>query len=166
MLHTLMTKIDKIVAFDQVKAHCDIPCGIYDPITAQVSALTVIRMEDLIAETAAKTDLPLADHARLGRLISEKETHAIKVKEEIRIIWGDYFKGPQLEKFPQTHELVHKIMMQASKAKQHNDRAMCVELLKLVNEFASIFWQTKNVETFTAKCPYPPSEDVVYPKLT
>ncbi len=165
MFHSLVTRLDKIFGFDQISAHCDIPCGIYDPIIAQISALTVIRMEDLIAEITAKSDLTTADRARLGRLVAEKEEHAIKVKEEIRIIWGDYFKEAQLQKFPQTHELVHKIMVQASSAKQHNERVACVELLKLVNEFASIFWQTKNLETYTAKCPYAPNEEVVYPKI-
>jgi nickel superoxide dismutase len=120
----------------------------------------------LIEELDAKADKTISDQAQLTRLVNEKEAHGLAVKEEVRVIWGDYIKQPQLEKFPQLHGLVHNIMLQASKAKQHVSRDETVKLLSLVNEFADIFWQTKDVETFTATCPYPPSEKVVYPKLS
>ncbi|PID77086.1 MAG: superoxide dismutase, Ni [Deltaproteobacteria bacterium] len=165
MLHTILEKINQNKPFSQAKAHCDVPCGIYDPAVAQISALTVIRMTDLINELAEKRDRTIADEARLVRLSNEKEEHAIKVKNEVRIIWGDYFKEPQFEKVPNTHELVHAIMMKASACKQNVDRNMAVELLELVNKFAEGFWLTKGVETFRAVCPYPPAEKVVYPKL-
>lgn len=165
MLHRIISAIDTQKPLPTVSAHCDIPCKIYDPAVAQIAALTVIRMVDLLNETAAKGELSVADHAQIVRLTSEKEIHAEKVKQEVRVIWGDYFKAPQFEKFPNTNELVHNIMLQGSKCKQHVDRDMAVELLKLVNEFAASFWATKGVETFTATSPYPPSEDVVYPKL-
>ncbi|PIE04746.1 MAG: superoxide dismutase, Ni [Spirochaetales bacterium] len=165
MFYKLLKKIDSILAFEKVSAHCDIPCGIYDPITAQIAALTVIRMDDLIAELGQKEKLTIEDQARLSRLVAEKETHAVKVKEEIRIIWGDFLKEPQFQAFPQTHGLVHKIMLQGSRAKQHLDRNASLELLNLVNEFAEIFWQSKKVPTYKAKCPYAPAEEVVYPKL-
>ncbi len=165
MFYSLLEKIDRLFSFEKASAHCDIPCGIYDPITAQIAALTVIRMDDLIAELAQKGNLTIDDQARLSRLVAEKETHAVKVKEEIRIIWGDFLKEPQFEAFPQTHGLVHRIMLQGSRAKQHLDRSASLELLNLVNEFAEIFWQSKKVPTFKAKCPYAPGEEVVYPKL-
>lgn len=165
MIHSLLKHLDARWQFATASAHCDIPCKIYDPAVAQISALTVIRMMDMIAELAAKDSLSLADQAQLSRLVAEKESHAIKVKEEIRIIWGDYFKQPQFEQVPNAHELVHSIMLQASKCKQHLDRDMGAELLKLVNQFAEAFWLTKGVETYTATCPYPPAETVVYPKL-
>ncbi len=165
MLHSLLEKINKNIPFEKASAHCDVPCGIYDPAVAQISALTVIRMTDLINELADKADKTIADEARLVRLVNEKEDHAVRVKEEIRIIWGDYFKEPQFEKVPNAHELVHSIMMKASVCKQGVDRQVAVELLELVNKFAEGFWATKGVETFTATCPYPPAEKVVYPKL-
>ncbi len=165
MLHSLLSKLDQAKAFKTASAHCDIPCKIYDPISAQISVLTMIRMVDLIEELEKKGDQGIAAQAQLSRLVKEKEEHGLKAKEEVRVIWGDYFKQPQLEKFPKTHELVHNIMLQASKAKQNISREETVKLLELVNEFADIFWQTKGVETYTAECPYPPSEKVVYPKL-
>ena len=101
----------------------------------------------------------------LARLVEQKESHAKTVKEEVRIIWGDYFKAPQFEQVPNAHELVHNIMMQGSKCKQNVQVEHGDALLALVNDFAKAFWLTKGVETFEADCPYPPSRKVVYPKL-
>ncbi len=165
MIHTICNKLDNIIGFNTADAHCDIPCKIYDPSTAQIAALSVIRFLDLINELSGKDQLTLADQAQLSRLVTEKEIHATKVKEEVCVIWGDYFKQPQFDKFPDTHALVHSIMMAGSACKQNIERANGEKLLKLVNEFAASFWETKGVATFTAECPYPPNEQVVYPKL-
>ncbi len=162
-MNKLLSLIDKHIP--RVSAHCDIPCGIYDPAVAQIAALTAIRMIDQINELAEKEESSLNDQAKLGRLIAEKESHCNKAKEEIRIIWGDYFKAPQFEKFPETHELAHKIMLQGSKVRQHIDRDMAVEFLNLINQFAENFWATKNIDTYTATCPYAPAEQVCYPQL-
>ncbi|PIE43535.1 MAG: superoxide dismutase, Ni [Gammaproteobacteria bacterium] len=164
MLHGLIDKLDQKFAIGSVSAHCDVPCGIYDPATAQLSALTVIRLVDQLLEMEGAED-NLQTRNKYSRLIAQKEEHAEAVKHEVRIIWGDYFKAPQFEKFPQTHELVHNIMMQGSKARQNVDRDASLELLNLVNQFADIFWQTKGVATYQAKSPYLPNEMVVYPKL-
>lgn len=165
MIYRLLSQLDRHVAFSQASAHCDIPCKIYDPSTAQIAALTVIRMMDMIAELGEKEQLSLADQAQLSRLVTQKEEHALKAKEEVAIIWGDYFKQPQFDQVAGVHELAHRIMMQGSKCKQSLARDEAVSLLELVNEFAEAFWQTKGVATYTATCPYPPSEKVVYPKL-
>lgn len=165
MLHKLMQGLDKTLSFDAASAHCDIPCKIYDPATAQIATLTIIRMMDLIAELGEKDSLSIADQAQLTRLVVQKEEHALKVKEEVRVIWGDYFKQPQFEQIPNAHELTHSIMLQASKCKQGVARAEGESLLKLVNEFAEAFWKTKGIATFTATSPYPPAASVVYPKL-
>ena len=151
--------------FETVSAHCDIPCKIYDPSAAQVCALTMIRLIDLANEITAKAEQSVEDRFQLIRLSTEKEQHGVKLKEEVRIIWGDYFKAPQIESHPNIHKLVHNIMMQASKTKQHMSRDIAEELLTLVNEFSDIFWQTKQVSTYKAICPYPPALPVVYPQL-
>ncbi len=165
MLHSILSAYDNLVGVPTASAHCDIPCKIYDPITAQVAVLTMIRINDLIAELAEKDSLSIKDHAQLARLVAEKEEHGIRVKEDIRVIWGDYFKQPQFDQVPQVNELVHSIMLQASKAKQGIDRTDAVTLLELVNQFADAFWLTKGVETYKAASPYPPALPVVYPKL-
>jgi nickel superoxide dismutase len=135
-----------------VYAHCDIPCGIYDPHEAQIAALTVVRMDQLIGELArpaaeAKPEEHALYLSKLARYTAVKEQHAEKVKQEIRVIWGDYFTADHVKQFPQTHELVFKILKQASKARQGTALADAQELLKLVQEFAEIFWQTKGAKT-------------------
>ena len=151
--------------FETVFAHCDIPCKIYDPIFAQISVLTMIRLVDLIDELDISSSSSINDKAQFNRLVSQKEEHGIKVKDEISIIWGDYFKKPQFDEFPEIHELTHLIMLQCSKSKQNLDRSCVIELLVSVNRFAEIFWSTKNINTFKAKCPYPPELALVYPDL-
>ena len=165
MLHKLINKAVAPLNIPEVSAHCDIPCKIYDPSTAQIATLTMIRMVDLITEMNDKMTLNLHDQAQLVRLINEKEAHGLTVKQEVQIIWGDYFKAPQFEQVPGVNELVHNIMLQASKVKQGVNRDDAMTLLTLVNQFAEAFWATKGVDTYKAICPYLPSEAVVYPKL-
>ena len=166
MLHSFIKQLDKIIKFNAAQAHCDIPCKIYDPSTAQLASLSVIRFLDLIDELDKKNTLTTAEQATLSRLVREKEIHAEKVKQEVRVIWGDYFKQPQFEQFPETNDLIHRIMLTGSACKQHIETKNGILLLELVNEFAVAFWATKGVEVYTAKCPYPPSQPVVYPKLS
>lgn len=165
MLHKLIDWYDRTVGVEPVSAHCDIPCKIYDPSAAQIAALSVLRFMDLIADVEKKGNLSVADQAELVRLTLQKEEHAEIAKHEIRVIWGDYIKQPHIDKYPDVHSLAHSIMMAGSACKQGLDRANGEKLLKLINEFAELFWATKDVTTFTATCPYPPNETVVYPKL-
>eukprot|EP01029_Cantina_marsupialis_P015382 TRINITY_DN337445_c0_g2_i1.p1 TRINITY_DN337445_c0_g2~~TRINITY_DN337445_c0_g2_i1.p1 ORF type:complete len:156 (-),score=46.86 TRINITY_DN337445_c0_g2_i1:124-591(-) len=153
-----MTKIMKI---ENVKAHCDVPCGIYDPISAQIAALSVIRMVDLIE--GLENDGGIEYLNSISRHISVKEEESEKVKHEIRIIWGDFIKPPMIEKYPNIHAIVHKIMALGSANRQHVSREKAVELLDAVNEFAEIFWSLKEVETKKVKALYLPNEEIVVP---
>ncbi|PPR78409.1 MAG: Superoxide dismutase [Ni] [Alphaproteobacteria bacterium MarineAlpha2_Bin1] len=158
--------LDKIFKFNNVKAHCDIPCKIYDPSTAIIATLSVIRLIDIINETHSNKDRATTEYENtMARCILRKEEESEKLKQEIRIIWGDYFKDPQIEAFPEIHNITHKIMMLASAAKQKVNRKEADQLLELVNQFSEIFWSTKNIETERKISPYPPSLAVVRPKL-
>ncbi len=150
--------------FQIAEAHCDIPCKIYDPAIPQVAALSVVRLIDLLHEID-ESDNSLKSIAHRSRLVIEKEAQAKIVKNEVNIIWGDYFKAPQIEAHPNIHTLVHEIMMTASKCKQDVIRGNAEELVKKVNEFATIFWLTKGIETENVVCPYPPELIVSRPKL-
>jgi nickel superoxide dismutase len=150
----------------QAKAHCDIPCGIYDPTPAQINALTVVRMMDLMADLADGKDKSRIDyHNSIERYIAVKEEHAEKVKHEIRVIWGDFIKDAHVEKHPELTGLVHKIMQLGSKCRQTADRANGLALVDAVNQFAEIFWAIKDVKTKKAKAPYAPNLEMVYPDL-
>lgn len=166
MLFKIIQSLDAKLKFPMASAHCDIPCKIYDPIVAQISVLTMIRMVDLIEELESSGVEKDANYfSTLARFIAQKEEHGVKLKQEIHTIWGDYIKKPQLEKFPGLHELVHGIMLKTSHCKQKIDKPATLELLELVNHFAEIFWESKGMTTTKAICPYPPAQDVVYPRL-
>ena len=148
-----------------VRAHCDIPCAVYDPAVAQYAALSVLRFLDLIGEMPEKIDSK-KDLAHLTRLVEQKEEHAAEVKNAVRTIWGDYFKEPHMEKFPEIHSLAHSIMMTASKCKQDIDRQNGVDLIEQVNRFAEIFWATKEVDTETKTSLNPPNVKMIVPVLS
>jgi len=131
MIYQLLKKLDSKVHFDQAQAHCDVPCGIYDPSTAQIAALTVVRMMDLMAALESGDQKGTAEfHNSMERYVAVKEEHAEKAKHEIRVIWGDYFKK---DKHPNVDELVHKIMQLGSKARQTADRETGVAFVAAIN---------------------------------
>ena len=150
---------------EKVSAHCDIPCGVYDPGEAQYAALSVIRFMDLINEMPDSNSFDKDNLAKFTRLVEQKEEHSIIAKNAVAVIWGDYFKAPQIEKHPGVHDLVHSIMMDGSKCKQGLHREDGLSLLSKINEFVEMFWATKEVETEKKISPYAPNLEVVVPVL-
>jgi len=139
-----------LAAADQIsppaiaEAHCDIPCGIYDPHLMQIAALSVLRMNQLIdglGDDAAKTK------ANLSRYIAVKEEHAELVKREVRIIFGDYFKPEHLEKYPDLPAFGWEMLKLAGKNRQEINMQAAQDLLAQTQKFAEIFWDTKGVPT-------------------
>ena len=124
-------------------AHCDIPCGIYDPRDAIQAAQTVVRMTELIEEI----DFSGGPSKELGnslvRYVSVKEDHATKAKEDILIIWTDYFKPEHVEKYPDLHEKVWNACKLGSYVKQNVDLAKAKEFKASLEEIGEIFWETK-----------------------
>jgi nickel superoxide dismutase len=123
-------------------AHCDVPCGIYDPHAAELAARTVARMVELIGQLP-KENPTEADRAKIVRCITVKEQHAEIVKHEIGVIWSDYFKPEHVERYPDLHDRTWKILKLAGKNKQNIDAAAAAELEAAVKEYADIFWSTK-----------------------
>ena len=143
--------LDRLSPPPAVHAHCDIPCGIYDPHLMQIGALTVIRMNQLMdaLEAPAGGDKAAAlKHANsLSRYITVKEEHAELVKREVRIIFGDYFKPEHTEKFPELGQLAWDILKAAGAAKQGVGADGANALLEKTQRFAEIFWESKGVAT-------------------
>ncbi len=166
MFYKLIQTIDRFRPFPKAKAHCDVPCGIYDPITAQINALTVVRMMDLMAGLADGDEKAIVDfHNSISRYVAVKEDHAEKTKHDIRVIWGDFIKDTHVEKYPELPGLVHKIMQLGSKSRQTADRANGLAFVEAINQFAEIFWAIKDIKTKKAKAPYAPGLEMVYPDL-
>lgn len=137
MIRTFLRLLDKIFPLPLVYAHCDIPCGIYDPYAAQLAAKTVLAMVQKIKALPEKKSL--ADENNFVRMVSVKEEHAQLCKREVLILWTDYFKPEHLEKFPNLHELVWKATKLCSDNKRYVDEDKAQELVKAVDEVAEIF---------------------------
>ena len=166
MLYQIIQSLDRIFHFPKAKAHCDVPCGIYDPITAQINALTVVRMIDLMDTLTTGEEKPRKDfHNSMSRYVEVKEEHAEKAKHEIRVIWGEFMKEAHVEKYPQLPGLVHRIFQLGSKCRQTANRDHGLALVESINEFAEIFWAIKDIKTKRAKAPYAPGLEMVYPDL-
>lgn len=127
----------KLLPSKPILAHCDIPCGIYDPNAAQTAAQTVLKMVQKIKE------LPEEEMNNFVRMVMVKEQHAEICKREILILWTDYFKSEHLEKFPTLHDLIWKTTKLCSDNKRAVDETKAQELIDSVDKIAEIFNQTK-----------------------
>ena len=159
----------RLFPYNIAYAHCDIPCGIYDPHLAQMAAHTVIRMTNLINDLKASSSEPPFDErkkiiSQISRYTRVKEEHAELVKHEVRILWGDYFREEHLKQFPDIHNLVFRTMKLASKARQEINIEAAQELLESVQKIAQIFWKTKKLTPLRVKSPYPTGGEVVLHK--
>ena len=143
----LISDLRQLLTLHEVSAHCDIPCGIYDPITAKIAAQTVlkmaVRMEALDLSGGVKE---VAQPNGIARLIHVKEEHAQQVKNELNILWSDYFKPEHLEKYPNLHDLFWNANKLAGSNKQGVSSDSAKKLVGIVDEIAGIFWATKGIE--------------------
>ena len=162
MIYKLLDFCDRQGLVVRADAHCDIPCGIYEPATAIVAAHSVVRLMDIMHEGFGR-DPSVGRVNLVARNVAAKEEEAEKVKHEIRVIWGDYFKAPHIEAHPEIHALTHSIMQKASACKQDVHREDAEALVELVNQFAEIFWATKNTKTERRDAPFPTGLQMVVP---
>ncbi|UIJ36356.1 superoxide dismutase, Ni [Allobranchiibius sp. GilTou73] len=122
----------------EVSAHCDLPCGVYDPAQARIEAQSV----KAICEKVADNDDP--DFRIRAAIIKEQRSEL--VKHHLWVLWTDYFKPPHFEKFPQLHTLVNeatKLAGGGGGTKATFDVAKADELLGKIDEIAAIFAETK-----------------------
>jgi nickel superoxide dismutase len=143
---------DRLASPTPAYAHCDIPCGIYDPHMAQIAALTVVRMVQLIqglqqpGQGASKEEWDTY-LMQISRYTAVKEEHAKMCEHEIIVLWSDYFKPEHLEKHPNLHDVVWKTAKLTSTVKQQINMDAAQQLLAATQQIAEIFWKTKNVQT-------------------
>src|SRR5258708_36355041 len=100
-------------------AHCDGPCGVYDPASARIAAEAVLSMEKKLA--ALGDGMDLATENTRTRFIAIKEQQAELVKRELDILWHDYFKPEHLVAIPDLHDIFWKATKLASKNKTESD---------------------------------------------
>jgi nickel superoxide dismutase len=121
-----------------VHAHCDLPCGVYDPAQARIEAESV----KAICEKYQANDNPVFR----TRAIDIKEQRSDLVKHHLWVLWTDYFKPPHFEKYPQLNQLFNeatKLAGGGGGTKSSTDVAVADQLLAKIDEISKIFWETK-----------------------
>ena len=126
-----------------VYAHCDLPCGIYETDTMTHAAATCLRMIEKIEALGELDDDNTEQMASFVRAVHIKEEHAQKVKEQLYVLWSDYFKPEHLEKFPDLHTVFWLAAKQASAVKQGVSREACEQLIVQVSQIADMFADSK-----------------------
>ncbi len=160
--------VDRVAPPRVAEAHCDIPCGIYDPHAAQIAALTVVRMVQLMeglpkpAASATKQEWDTYT-MQLSRYTAVREEHAKLCEHELTILWTDYFKPEHLQKFPDLHDIFWKTMKLTSTVKQQISMDASQQLLAGCQRIAEIFWDTKGVPTRRQPSNQTAGGELVYP---
>ena len=136
--------IDRLLGIEPIYAHCDVPCGIYDPHTAAISAKTVHTMNQKVSAlpvpgASASAQEHLQYRNTLVRMVQTKETHAQLCKQELLILWTDYFKPEALALFSDLHETFWKAAKLCSYNKQNVDLAKSQELMDTVAKISDMF---------------------------
>ena len=139
-----MTILRHLWPINEIKAHCDIPCGIYDPISAKIAAQTVLKMVMRI-QAAPPIEKEASTSNSVSRYITVKEEHAQLVKQELDILWHDYFRPDHLEKYPDLHTRFWNATKLASKNKQSVDIDAATQLVDAVDSIAETYSATKGI---------------------
>ena len=121
----------------EATAHCDLPCGVYDPAQARIEAESVKAIQEKYQGNE--------DADFRARAIEIKEQRSDLVKHHLWVLWTDYFKPPHFEKYPQLHTLVNEAtkLAGATGTKGELDEGKADELLAKIDEIADIFAETK-----------------------
>jgi len=121
----------------EVRAHCDLPCGVYDPAQAHIEAQSV----KAICEKVADNNDP--DFRTRAAIIKEQRSEL--VKHHLWVLWTDYFKPPHFEKYPQLHQLFNEATKLAGAAGTKGSFSVDTadQLLEKIDEIADIFTATK-----------------------
>ncbi len=121
-----------------VHAHCDIPCGVYDPQQARIEAESCYK----IIQKYHDSD----DVVFRGRCLHVKEERAELTKHHIDVMWHDYFKPEHVEKFPDLHDVCWKASKQASQVKRTVELGEAQKLLDLIDRIDQMWRETGGAE--------------------
>jgi nickel superoxide dismutase len=124
----------KIPFIKPVYAHCDLPCGVYDPAQARIEAQSVKAIQEKMVNFESDDRV---------RALFIKEERAELVKNHLWVLWTDYFKPEHLERHPDLHDKFWQATKQASECKHHHEPEEGQKLLDMIDEIAEIFWETK-----------------------
>ena len=148
MLNTIASTIKNWFPAETVEAHCDGPCGVYDPASARITAEAVVSMTQKIlaldAPAPGDAAAAVAYNNTMSRYIAIKEEQAQKTKEDLLILWTDYFKPVHLEKYPDLHDTFWKAAKLCSACKVEVSQQHADELMAAVEKIHGMFWGSKD----------------------
>jgi nickel superoxide dismutase len=127
-----------------VHAHCDVPCGVYDPAQARIEAESVKAIQERYQDADGKKSAAESADDYRTRCLLIKEQRADLVKHHLWVLWTDYFKPEHAEKYPNLHQLFGSATKEAGLSKKSQDPAQGQKLLDQIDEIAKIFWETKS----------------------
>jgi|TARA_B100000575_G_scaffold58315_1_gene44061 nickel superoxide dismutase len=137
-------------------AHCDGPCGVYDPASARIAAEAVLsmtkKMKDLQCPETSNSDAMAGYVNTMSRYSVIKEEQAQLCKDELLLLWTDYFKPEHLEGYPDLHNTFWKAAKLCSSCKVEVSVTHANELMEAIEEIHKIFWETKgrDIDFYTA----------------
>jgi nickel superoxide dismutase len=134
-LTRLLTAVDRVLPPETAHAHCDLPCGVYDPAQARIEAESVKGCIEKYHDSK--------DESFRQRAVQIKEERADLVKHHLWVLWTDYFKPEHLEKYPELHTLFWNATKAAGASKKSLDPADAQKTLDLIADIDKIFWETK-----------------------
>lgn len=147
MLKKIVAQVTDWFPAPEVSAHCDGPCGVYDPSSARITAEAVLSMTKKLLDLEVP---PVGDKPALikynntfSRYVAIKEEQAQKTKDDLLILWTDYFKPVHLEKYPDLHDTFWKAAKLCSACKVEVNLEHAQELLDTVHKVHDMFWATK-----------------------
>ena len=147
MLRSALSAIFNSLPAPKVKAHCDGPCGVYDPASARIAAEAVLSMtKKLIALEPPQSNDPAlwaTYNNTFARYVAIKEDQAKETKTELLILWTDYFKPEHLATYPDLHDTFWKASKLCSACKVNIDLTKAEELMKSVEKIHNMFWKSK-----------------------
>ncbi len=146
MLKNLKNYLVNSTEIKIAEAHCDGPCGVYDPASIRIAAEAVVAMTKKILDLQKPEGDDKAYQNTMSRYISVKEEQATVAKREILVLWTDYFKPNHLEQFPNLHDTFWKAAKLCSACKYELSLTHCEELMAACKEIHDMFWASKNRE--------------------
>ena len=150
MFKNAISKLASHLPAEQVSAHCDGPCGVYDPASARIAAEAALSMTKKLIDLGTPSDVASAN--TYARFVAIKEQQAHLAKEELLVLWTDYFKPPHLEAYPDLHTTFWNAAKLCSAVKVEVSLDHANELMAAIEAIHNIFWATKgrDVTYYTA----------------
>jgi nickel superoxide dismutase len=131
----LLALIDRVSAPTAAHAHCDLPCGVYDPAQARIEA-------ESVKATMEKSNASDDESFKVRAAIIKEERSEL-VKHHLWVLWTDYFKPEHAERFPDLHSMFWKATKTAGECKKTNDVAVADRLLAEIAAIDAMFWESK-----------------------